>query len=208
MNRLAIKRAAQRRSGVDLTDDAWNDIVQEATYEFGHEAAWPWLRMPTAFATVADDGDYELANLGLWSGDVEAVESVVLDGLSFVPCGYDEIARWDDGAPTRGRGYSVFGGKLFLRPTPSTTGDEVEVVLVLAETTYADDTESPVAPVSTHLAIVELCMSMAHDRQGNLARADHHRARYERSVQKFKKSALMRPQGRVGSIRIREGSGL
>jgi hypothetical protein len=194
-----LRTAVNRRSGVAYLTAALDDLINEALQQMALEQRWPWLSATLSFTTDGNtDGTYSLP----WA--CRSLEALSVDGFDYPPFSQREADQWD-ALGERPRGAAAFGRTLTIRPVPP-ADLTAKVRYVRGEDELVNASEEPLLPEEYHRILVELVVSMIHDRTGDVARAAAAEKRYQTGLSRMVRSALHTQ--RVGSIQVRPGGGI
>lgn len=201
----ALRAATRRRVGITSTDARAADadlleIVQEALDLFNNETFWPWAEASTTLSLVAGTASYSVPTGWVATRQIQVPGESVLDGSH-------SRAELDDWYPTSSetgppRFFVVSADLVRVYPTPDTTVSATHLYF-RSETRLSAGTDTPLAPVWTHAAIVDLAASILLARVREDDRAEKFDGRYREWVRKTADN-LRRSTGPV-RVRVRPG---
>lgn len=194
MNLAAMRQRVLARMGTDSNDmlaanvDSWiNDGIQY----LGTVAAngFDWLKRTVTFTATSDS--YSFDQLSSYAGQpvVKVLHvRVEIDGTRRVlsPVPYEEayIAYQVD---TRGTPevYAVTESRLFLFPTPPSSGVPLTVQVLVAEKDLVNDGDTPLMPVTYHGAIIDAALLLFYSALQDDRRMEVQEARVNRWVDRM-----------------------
>lgn len=194
-----LRAQVNRRSGHYLTDEALNDLINEALNALSLEARWPWL---DATATITWPADATTTTMP-WSW--QTIRAVTVDGRrEYRPRSQRDVDTYTDGEPGWSYGYAVHGRTITLAPAPA-EGLDVVIRGTRLDGPLVNDVDEPFLPDAYTDGLVQLATALVFDRHNDAGRYARHKAAYDEWVRRLKRSVRAQEQG-PRTPRVRPGS--
>lgn len=199
MNLGQFRVAVNRKTGVAVDQSALNEFVNEAVQAVGEERDWPWK---DGLQTVTTDGSAAYALPADWG----RTRTVTVNGYPTRRVNVADGDSYDLGGYVRASeyGYVIESDELVVYPTPP-SGQTILHRYVKTEPTLSSDADEPLVESRFHQAVVCYAAALVCERHGDVAKADRHRAEYERWLRRMR-DAMSRSQ-QPSRIRVRPGAG-
>lgn len=200
-----MRAAVRRRVGVTSSDQLAADadlleLVQEALDLFNNVRLWPWAQTSASLSLVAGTASYAMPSGWVATKSLHVQGRGPLDGSKAEG---DLDASWptstDTGVP---QFYVVSGDALKLYPTPSEAATATHVYY-RQETRLSAGSDTPLAPVWTHAAVVDKAAALLLTRMREHERAASFDARFADWVRQT--SDNVRRSTAPRSVRVRAG---
>lgn len=181
MNLGTMRTDLQTRLGVPSGDALFTTavctiLINDANHATEVRADWPWLEQSESINTANGTDAYTPAGTG-WMRTISLTISG-RDPMERVSIGEIDRMLGASGDP---RFYAVYGDQLLLRPVP-TSILAMKHRYVRSEPELANDSDTPLSPVSFHAAIVELAAAYGFRRANRNAEAGAAMASYEQWI--------------------------
>jgi hypothetical protein len=117
-----------------------------------------------------------------------ALRKVEYDGDKLNPVSVDQDPKTSTTEVTGTPGaYTIWNNEIILYPTPSATGDTIEIY-TYNEPQAVTSTSTLDVPSEYHLDIIDFGLSVFYAKDGNPQMADYHRALWDKSLQRIKRT--------------------
>ena len=202
-----LRGQVDRRTGHFLTDDALNDLINEALRALSLEARWPWLDATATLTWPDDEAGVSVTTTTMpWTWQV--IKSVVANGRDEYLARAQRDLETSDGVSGGDWtfGFAVHGRTITMAPAPA-AGVAVRILGTRNEGPLVNDVDEPFLPDDYTDPVVHYACALAFDRHNDPGRRSSHMAEYERWVKRMKRSVRDQASGpRVP--RVRPGGGL
>lgn len=201
----AMRAATRRRAGVSSSDQLAADadlleIIQEALDLFNNVRLWPWAETSASLALVAGTASYAMPTGWVATKSVHVQGRGPLDGRMSRG---DLDASWPTATNTGVPQYYVVAEDgLRVYPTPSEAAT-VTHVYFRQETRLSAGSDTPLAPVWTHAAIVDKATALLLARMREHERSAAFDARFADWARQT--SDNVRRSTAPRSVRVRSG---
>lgn len=182
MNLEAFRTALEHRVGTAYSDAYLTSVVNAAVHHVETEHDWPWLEATESINTSSGDSSYPADDT--WR---RTVSLRLPSGFQLEQVTIEEVDRYtvDSGEP---KFFAVFGDELVVGPTPSSTLS-LQHRYVRTEPDLVGDSDTPILPVTWHLAVVEYAAYTIHRRENDSARAEAALAAYRGWIERMDREA-------------------
>lgn len=201
MTLAELRAKINRRTGKYLTDEALNDLINEALTALSLEARWPWLDA-VATLTWPDDDSSTTPMPFSW----QVIKSVTVGRADeYQPRAQRDLDTFDQGVSDFVRGYAVHGRTIELAPAPA-AGATVVIRGTRLDGPLVRDTDEPFLPDAYTEAVIHHAAGTVFDRHHDAARREVHMDAYDGWVRRMKRSVRDQAQG-PRLPRVRPGAG-
>ena len=139
LSELLVDLKARIGSDPEVTDAKMTTWINRALLVFCNEQDWSWLETSTVDSTIADQQSYDLPS------DYGRLVELQVDGSASSPNPYT-LVPWEQRvlAVAGATQVSIYGGKYYLYPIPTTSGtNNIDIYYVKNPTRMTDSSDSP-----------------------------------------------------------------
>lgn len=155
-------------------------IIDQAQLELAHET----YLIESTYSTTSVSGTREYA----FPTSTIAIRRVEYDGEKLFPVEIDDDPKTSTtevtGTPAT---YSIWNNEIILYPTPSATGDTIQIYTYNEPQTITSGSTTLSVSSEYHMPIVDLALSIFYAKDGNLQLAEYHRQLWQAAVNRIKR---------------------
>lgn len=170
-----------------FSDDMVWDIIYQASMELANEAFVIQRKYTTT--SVASQREYEFPTSTI------AIRRVAYNGIKVDPVSIDQNP---DTSTTEVTGrpwlYAIWNDQIELYPTPSASGDTIEIY-TYNEPQPVEATSTLEVPSEYHPAMIDYGLSVFYAKDGNPSMSQYHERKWEKSVEKIKRTEAKKKRG-------------
>jgi len=175
--------------GTGLSSTTLTRWINEGQELFCASFGFPWLEKSDTDTTVASTQSYSIPSdcrklLAVFVGDNE---------YTYVPFSLKENVDTDSSYDARA--YYTFDNKIYLLPTPTTSGTTITFYYYKMPTTLSNDSDTPTIPTRYQEALVFYGLAMARDRDENMTAAREAMKKFDDILQLAIKQGADRKKG-------------